>query len=163
MAILTSTTKPIDRIDSGFLSDESNPRERPIELQTENDFSIIRRCDVDEITPIPSGGREHCFIVRDPYRYELDITVDFTDQAIEEVLRRSAGRLSLESSYWINCAERHLSTYLWENEDYPPDAKLSVDYLTPEDIDLARRWKSNDVQTRAGLTRIETPSHQSSL
>jgi len=57
MAILTSTTKPIDRIDSGFLSDESNPRERPIELQTENDFSIIRRCDVDEITPIPSGGR----------------------------------------------------------------------------------------------------------
>jgi len=150
MSILTSTTKATKQIEQGFAFGGSYARARPVEVQTENGFSIIRRCDVDGT--ISSSGREHCFIVRDPYGYELDITVGFSDRALAEVLRRSEGRLSFESSYWINCAERHLSTYLWENEDYPPDAKLSVDYLTPEDLDLARRWKSNDVQTPAGLT-----------
>jgi hypothetical protein len=154
MSILTSTTKTTNRIEHGLASDSSDARSRPVELQTENDFSIIRRCDVDGT--ISRGGREHCFIVRDPYGYELDITVGIADRAIAEVLRRSEGRLSLESSYWINCTERHLSTYLWENEDYPPDAKLTVDYLTPEDLDLARRWKNEDVQNAASLTRFET-------
>src|SRR5437899_1853193 len=154
MSIFTSTTKATNRIEQGLASDSSYARSRPVELQTENDFSIIRRCDVDGT--ISSGEREHWFIVRDPYGYELEITVDIADRAIAEVLRRSEGRLSFESSYWINCAERHLSTYLWENEDYPPDAKLTVDYLTPEDLDLARRWKSEDVENLATSTLFET-------
>jgi hypothetical protein len=155
MSILTSTTKGTNRIEHRLASDSSYTRSRPVELQTENDFSIIRRCDVDGANS--RGGREHCFIVRDPYGYELDITVGIADRAIAEVLRRSQGRLSLDSSYWINCAERHLSTYLWENEDYPPDAKLTVDYLTPEDLDLARRWNSEEVENPAGSKRRSTP------
>jgi len=158
MSILTSTTKATNGIEHGLASDSAYARSRPVELQTENDFSIIRRCDVDGT--IPRGGREHWFIVRDPYGYELDITVDFTDRAVAEVLRRSEGRLSLENSYWINCAERHLSTYLWEHEDYPPDAKLTVDYLTPEDLDLARRWKPEEVENPASSTR-RSPRFQS--
>ncbi len=121
------------------LTPDSSPATRhPIELQTENGFSIIRRSDLDE--SISREGANHCFIVRDPHGYELEITVNIADAAVAEVIRRSEGRLSLTSSYWISCAERHLATYLGEHDDYPPNAALKVDLLTPEDLDLARRW-----------------------
>jgi hypothetical protein len=94
-------------------------------------------------------GTEHCFVVRDPYGYELDVTVDFTQATIEEVIRRSYGRITLDSSFWINCAERHLSDYLWQQEDYPPDGKITIDYLTPDDLDLARRWGTGDSMPEA--------------
>ena len=58
---------------------------------------------------------------------------DITDASVAEIISRSRGRLTISSSYWLSCAERHLATYLWEQEDYPPDAKITVDYLTPDD------------------------------
>lgn len=115
----------------------SRTRRRPIELQTENSFSIIRRCDVDEQSS--RTGTEHCFVVRDPYGYQLDITVSFSESAIAEAVRRSCGELTLESTFWLTCAERRLADYLWENDDYPPDARIIIDRLTPDDIDLIRR------------------------
>ena len=111
---------------------------RPIEFLTENGFSIIRLSDIDK--SIPAVGPTHEFLARDPHGYELHITVHISGDAIAEVGQRSRGRISNESSYWISLAERHLATYLWENDDYPPDAKLDVDNLTLDDIDLARRW-----------------------
>ena len=113
--------------------------QRPIELITENGFSIVRTSEVDG-SSTPAAG-PHTFLVRDPYGYELDIAVEIDRPAVLEVFRRSAGRISNESSYWICCAERHLADYLWEQDDYPPDDGLKVEKLTPDDCNLAMRWQ----------------------
>ena len=139
MALTTKITTP-------QVTRESSPvrKRRPIELQTENGFAIIRRGDLDP--NFTNNGTEHCFVVRDPDGYTLDITVDFSGAFISEVIHRTFGRITRESSFWLNCAEHHLSDYLWENSDYPPDGKLTVEYLTPNDLDLALRWET-DVPT----------------
>jgi hypothetical protein len=125
-------------IDKGAIPNTSVEPQRPIEFLTENGFSIIRLSDIDK--SIKAVGATHEFLVRDPHGYELHITVRVSSDAIAEIGRRSWGRITNESSYWISLAERHLATYLWENDDYPPDAELEVDDLTLDDIDLARRW-----------------------
>src|ERR1700694_5731478 len=122
-------------IDKGTTPNTSVEPQRPIEYLTENGFSIIRLSDIDK--SIKAVGATHEFLVRDPHEYELHITVQVSSDAIAEIGRRSRGCISNKSSYWISLAERHLATYLWENDDYPPDAKLEVDDLTLDDIDLA--------------------------
>ena len=133
---------PKTKIDEWLTPDSSPARQRPIEVQTENGFAIIRLCDVDRTLSIE--GTRHYFIVRDPNGYELDITVDISDAVVAEVRLRCRGRITLASSFWINCAERHLTDYLWENEDYPPDGRITVDQLTLEDLDLTRRWSCDE-------------------
>jgi hypothetical protein len=119
---------------------EGAPQDYPqVEFQTENGYSIFRLAEMDE--SISAAGTRHCFAVRDPLGHEIEVTVDISERAAAEITRRSEGRLLGNSSYWISCAERHLATYLWENNDCPPGAKLTVDCLTPEDLDLARRWR----------------------
>ena len=110
----------------------------PIEYLTKNGFSIMRLCEIDK--SIPAVGTTHQFLVRDPDGYELHITVDMTQGAIDEVVGRSRGRISEDSSYWIAAAERHLSTYLCENDDYPSDGRLTVAELSLDDLNLALRW-----------------------
>ncbi len=104
MSILTLRSRTTDRGRPEIEREQSPARVQPIELQTENGFSIIRRCDVDKSSS--NGGATHSFIVRDPYGYELDITVDITDASVAEIISRSRGRLTVASSYWIACAER---------------------------------------------------------
>lgn len=128
----------LSMIEKKVFPNTSAEPQRPIEYLTENGFSIIRLSDIDKT--IPSVGATHEFLVRDPHEYELHITVQILSEAIAEVGWRCRGRISNESSYWISLAERHLANYLWENDDYPPDACLTVDHLTLDDIDLARRW-----------------------
>lgn len=125
-------------IEKRALPNTSVEPQRPIEYLTENGFSIIRLSDIDK--SIPAVGATHEFLVGDPHGYELQITVQISSDAIAEVGGRSRGRISNESSYWISLAERHLANYLWENDDYPPEAKLEVNDLTIDDIDLVRRW-----------------------
>lgn len=136
-------TKTISRLRYGLGSSNAVEARKPIRYLTENDFSIVRGCDLD--ASISATGKEHCFVVRDPDDYELEIAVEISDRAVAEVVSRSRGRLTLESTYWIACAERHLASYLWEHDDYPPEGRLTVDYLTPEDVDLARRWKDESL------------------
>jgi len=138
LSVMNWTTSHLTR--PKLKSESPQIRPNPIQLQTENGFSIVRRCDLDEQSSI--NGTEHCFVVRDPYGYELDITVDISEASIGEVISRSRGRITLASTYWINCAERHLADYLSETDDYPPDGRITVDYLTPDDLDLARRWST---------------------
>jgi len=126
-------------IDKRAIPKCSAKAQRPIQFLTENGFSIIRLCDIDE--SIPAAGTTHQFLVRDPDAYELQITVNVSDSAIEQIVSRSRDRISNDSSFWISCAERHLAAYLWENDDYPPNARLTVDQLTPDELDLARRWE----------------------
>jgi hypothetical protein len=111
---------------------------QPIELITENGFSIVRPGESDWPRRSPEGG--YVFIVRDPQGSKLEITVSIDQQAVNEITLRSRGRISSESSYWIVCAERHLAEYLWENDKYPPDGKLRVEQLTLEDLNLGTRW-----------------------
>jgi hypothetical protein len=112
------------------LANESSP----IQYVTENGFSIVRLGDIDE--SISATGTKHFFVVRDPHGNDLEITVDISDSAAAEIISRSSGRLSLNSSYWICCAERHLADYLWENDDYPPEARLKVEVLTLNDLNF---------------------------
>lgn len=161
MSIVTLTSRITERGRPEIEKESTHTRLQPIELQTENGFSIIRRCAVDKSSS--SGGTTHSFIVRDSYGYDLDITVDITDVSVAEIIRRSRGRLTLRSTYWIACAERHLATYLWEQDDYPPDARITVDYLTPEDLDLARRWEADVPEPDSGSTIISTRSDPTKL
>ena len=111
---------------------------RPIELITENGFSIVRPGERHGTKPAPDG--RYVFMVRDPEGSEREITVGIDQQAGNEITLRSRGRISSESFYWICFAERHLAEYLWENDNYPPDGKLRVEQLTLEDVNLAIRW-----------------------
>jgi hypothetical protein len=126
-------------------------KHRPIEYLTENGFSIVRLSDIDE--SITAGGAKHSFVVRDPRGYEMEIAVDISDSAVAEIIGRSSGRVSLDSSYWIYCAERHLADYVWENDDYPPEARLLVHVLTLDDLDLARRWEATEQNCGRNLGR----------
>jgi hypothetical protein len=121
-----------------LVNDSEAARSRPIELITENGFSIVRLSDVDRAKTQSTGS--YSFVVHDPDEYVLEINVEIDPQVIEEIGRRSEGRISRESSYWISCAERHLAEYLWEYDDYPPGARLAVHQSSPDDCDLASRW-----------------------
>jgi hypothetical protein len=121
-----------------LMADRVAERTNPIEFQTENGFSIIRLSDIDD--SVPALGIVHRFLVRDQDGFELDITVEIAETVAQELVKRSRGRLIPESSYWLSCAERHLVNYLWENGDYPPDARLIVDQTILDDLDLALRW-----------------------
>ncbi|SRR6266436_933278 len=111
---------------------------RPIELITENGFSIVRADELDGVRLSPD--RIFVFVVCDPHGYELEIRVEIALAAISEIAFRSRCLISTESSYWVACAERHLADYLWEHDDYPADGTLRVDLLTPRDLNLAHRW-----------------------
>ena len=113
-------------------------RFRPIEFLTENGFSIVRAEEIGEVRPAPIGT--HLFVVRDQKGNERQVTVTIEVAAINEIILASRRHLSIESSYWIVCAERHLADYVWENDDYPPNSTLRVERLTPRDLNLARRW-----------------------
>jgi len=159
MSILGEMVQTTHRFRPKVETESSQARPRPIELQTENGFAIIRRCDLD--ANASKGRTEHCFVVRDTDGYELDITVDFSATAIAEVIHRTFGRVTLESLYWLNCAEHHLSDYLWENNDYPPDGRITIDYLTPDDLDMAQRWGKEDSTPPASLSASFRPTQTS--
>ena len=118
--------------------DAAAERCRPIELITENGFSIVRASELDGARPSIAG--KYDFVVRDEQGNELEITVEIDGRVVIEVTLRSRRRISSQSSYWICCAERHLATYLWENDDYPPDGRLTVTELSLDDLNLAPRW-----------------------
>ena len=128
-----------------LVEDSEAASSRPIQLITENGFSIVRACDLRACDldggSTPEVGT-YAFVVRDPHGYELDIAVEIAPLLVLEVFKRSEGRISGDSSYWTCCSERHLADYLLEQDNYPPAATLKVDHLSPNDIDLARRWES---------------------
>lgn len=118
---------------------ESDPAEaRPIELVTENEFSILRVWEIDRGSPPPAGAFR--FLVRNPQSMEREITVEIAGELVTNIELKTMRRIQSESTYWICCAERHLATYVWENDDYPPGDRICVDGLNPEDLMSAIRW-----------------------
>lgn len=120
---------------------ESSPaRNRPIELITENGFSILRSWEIDEVAP-PTDGRFR-FVVRSAEGSERTITVTVTEEIVARIVIRTCGRIRLHNSFWIYAAERHLADHLGEQNTYPPEDQLLVADLDSEDCLLALRWET---------------------
>src|SRR5260370_33829376 len=98
---------------------------RPIELVTENGFSIVRLWEINR-EALPSAG-SYNFMVSNPQCLEREITVEIADKLFLEIELKPWGRVLPASSLWLCCAERHLATYLWECADYPTVDRLCVD------------------------------------
>lgn len=139
-----------------LMADKAAQQDRPVEFQTDNGFSIIRLSDVDD--SIPATGLVHQFLVRDPDGFELEVTVEIGGTLAEALAWRSWGRLSADSSYWIFCAERHLAGYLWDNEDYPPDGKITVLEPMLDDLNLTRRWGKETEGPTEDRQSVVTPT-----
>jgi hypothetical protein len=120
------------------MPDSSPANTRPIELVTENGFSIVRLWEIDR-EPLAPVGNYH-FMVRSPESLEREIAVAITDDLVVQIELHSRRRILPGSSFWICCAERHLAIYLWENDGYPTGDRLLVNQLDPEDLMMALRW-----------------------
>jgi len=122
----------------------SHAKTRPIELVTENGFRIVRRWEFDGTQPTMGGP--YPFLVDNPDALSQfrEIIVELIPALVTQIETYTRGRITLSSSYWIYCAERHLATYLWEDNSNPPNGRLTVVYLTPQDLDLARRWETDE-------------------
>jgi hypothetical protein len=131
------------RSQSKNLMPESSPADtRPIELVTDNGFSILRLWEINR-EALPSSGA-YDFLVRNPRSLERLIMVEILDELVVDIELRTRRRILPGSAYWICCAERHLAIYLWENNGYPPGDRLCVDRLDAEDVMSAIRWGRAD-------------------
>ncbi len=124
------------------LESELSPQQhRPIELLTENGFAIERRWETEKAPPPVEGTYRFLVHPEDRLAAPREIVVEVSGAAVAEINRSTRGRITLASSFWIYCAERHLATFLWEYDDYPPEDRLRIDPLTPEDLVQAMRWE----------------------
>jgi len=114
---------------------------RPIELQTENGFSIVRRWEIEQ-KPAPTDG-VYPFIVRNPQNEEREIVVAIAHDVVAQTQFRTRGRIQPGSTFWICCAERRLANHLWKHDGFPNDNRLQIEELEREDVMLALRWGSS--------------------
>jgi hypothetical protein len=116
----------------------SDHTSNPIELLTENGFSIVRPWESDK-SYAPSGGQCR-FFVNNGEATEREIRVEISPQLMSETSLRTRGRIQPSSSFWICCAERHLANYVWEHDAFPEGNKLLIETLDAEEVILVRRW-----------------------
>ena len=114
------------------------PRSPTIKLITENGFVIERVCEREAAAADSANGCR--FVVLGPDDEERRVTVVFGEAAIGIIRSlQPANPLSLNSPFWLYCAERHLADYLWETNNYPPVRGLTIDRLSDENLRLAMR------------------------
>lgn len=116
----------------------AGPKRALIEVVTENGFCIARSSDLEKT--LPSVTYEYLFIVRAPNGEERNVTVEFSDEAIAIIQRRRRIPLRRASSFWINCAEHCLATYLAEKNHLPPGVELIIEELCLAELEAARLW-----------------------
>src|SRR6185295_7958759 len=91
-----------------FELEVSSQRHRPIELLTENGFHVVRRWEVEHTTP-PANGPYRFFVRHeDQAGGPREVVVAVAAGCITQIERSSKGKVTLSSSFWIYCAERHL-------------------------------------------------------
>jgi hypothetical protein len=114
----------------------------PIKYLTENGFSIVRASEVDpSVTDSPS---ECHLLVQHDDKPEREIRVSFGEELIAYLRIRRRIPLSETSLFWLVCAEAYLANYFWEKNQYPPDGRLNIDELPPEQLMLALHWRDRD-------------------
>ena len=113
-------------------------RPPPVEFVTENGFSIVRLCEVDQ--SVQDRADECRFVVRNPNGQECQVTVEFHHDLIALIQQRRRRPLSLSSSFWLECAERQLATYVWQSDFFPPDGRLILSDLSSDYLLLASYW-----------------------
>lgn len=113
---------------------------RPIELITENDFSIFRSWEINRgVHPRPTSGYE--FLVFCPDGSRKQIIVEVAHEVVAEIELHTRARITSSNSFWICCAENRLADYVWEHGECPRSGRLHVRALTPSDLDLSLRWE----------------------
>jgi DNA-binding response OmpR family regulator len=116
------------------------PADRPagsmdITVLTMNGFQILR---TDAARP---SQPEHAFRVKHVAdATEFTVTVSIDPEAVDRVARLTHRRLDPASAFWRLQAERLLSAYVWSEGSGPPDGRLTVRDVSPEDLDVAARW-----------------------
>ena len=119
------------------------PRTRsPIKYLTENGFFIVRVSEIDpSVTDNPSECR---FLVQHEQDSEREIRVSFDESVVAHLRIRRRIPLSETSLFWLVCAEAYLANYLWEKNQYPPDGRLKIDELPPDELMLALHWRDRE-------------------
>ena len=125
-----------------FIPHRSPQLVSPIQYITENGFSIIRLSDVDP--SVTNSPRECRFLVKGKHDVEGEIKVNFSEDLIAGIRIRRRGAVSDKSMFWLVCAESCLATYLWEESRYPPDGRLIVNELSPDELMLAIHWRDKE-------------------
>jgi hypothetical protein len=114
----------------------------PIKYLTENGFSIVRLSETDpSVKDFPGDCR---FLVSRDDGHERLIQVRFDDDLVTSLRLRRRVPLSESSLFWLVCAESCLARYLWEQDAFPPDARLRISDLSPDELMLALHWRDRD-------------------
>lgn len=114
----------------------------PIKYLTENGFSIVRLSETDaSVNDSPGDCR---FLVSRDDGHERLIQVGFDDDLVTSLLLRRRVPLSESSLFWLVCAESCLARYLWEQDAFPPDARLRISDLSPDELMLALHWRDRE-------------------
>jgi hypothetical protein len=114
----------------------------PIKYLTENGFSIVR---LSEVSPSEIDTPGECrFLVQREDGPERDVIVAFGETLTTLLQIRRRTPLAETSAFWLVCAELCLANYLWENDHYPPDERLMIDELPPDELMLALHWKDGE-------------------
>jgi hypothetical protein len=111
----------------------------PIKYLTENGFSIIRLCDLDDA--VRNSPSDCGFLVARDEGRGREIHVSFGPELVDELRGRRRFPLSDDSVFWLVCAESCLATLLWESDDFPANGHLAIEELSPEELMLALHWR----------------------
>jgi CheY-like chemotaxis protein len=105
---------------------------------TLNGFSILD--EGDEKSKVPNERR---FVVVGPEGNKEEVLVLIDEEPVAYVERMTRRRLPPESSFWTAQARDLLGDYLWSEGKTPPSGKFSVNYLNPDKLPIAERWKED--------------------
>ena len=114
----------------------------PIKYLTENGFSIVRRSEIDP--SVIDTPRECRFLVQHENGIEREVQVGFDENLIARLRIRRRIPLSETSLLWLVCAEGYLATYLWEKNEFPPNGRLIISELAPDELMLALHWRDRE-------------------
>jgi hypothetical protein len=131
---------PAQQSDLTVICEDDN--QNSIEFHTENGFVIVRPWEAKG-SSAPAAGAFR-FRVHNPDGIERDISVEISNQLLNETALRTRGRIETPSQFWICCAERRLANYLMERDEFPTANEMKIDTLDREDVLLAIRWEKSD-------------------
>ena len=99
----------------------------------------MRLSEIDRST---IDGPGQCrFLVQHEDEAEREIRVSFDESIVASLRLRRRNPLTENSLFWLVCAESSLAKYLWENDQYPPEGKLVINDLSPDELMLALHWQ----------------------